>query len=191
MSVFRTGISVACAATLCISLASSCGAEQSGISAREVCGGLSEKAATALTDLTSAKRFTDSSADYNEELLRDIPPYDESLTFCVITPEGKNDPIETGVVLKKLKKLPPAEMPGTVGLRIFDGIGLRAVSYDFSANIFFACKGKDIIRGRIAADPPGHKDEERDEHQVTIIQDLSRKAADSLGCPDHGGIPKV
>lgn len=167
------------------------------VPATEVCGGLSPTAARALEQIAETKRFTYRSygiADTLKDLLHD-PDLDGGgeKTDCVIHPDVADpdeSPSEMTVLFEEIEKLPAAQPPGVAVLSL--PVGLRAEGADEGADLWFACEvkgvGKPIVHAELVYGPRPHEGSVK-EANIRVLQDLSRRLALAMGCPDAGGIP--
>jgi hypothetical protein len=169
------------------------------VAATEVCGGVSPQAARALEQISETKRFEyrwHDTADRLKGLLQN-PDLDGGgeLTDCVIYPDvadPNESPSTMTVLFEEIEKLPAAQPPGVAMLNL--PVGLRAEGGSGSADLWFACQvkgvGKPIVHAQLVY---GSRPRERSpkEANIRVIQDLSRRLALAMGCPDAGGIPSV
>ncbi|WP_157862235.1 hypothetical protein [Wenjunlia vitaminophila] len=185
----RVTISLISSTVFSLSFLTACGGEAEGISANEVCGGLTDKAAESLNKITSRSRYSETSLANVEGLARKITLDGHVHELCTISPVNKKEPlIETRVSFEKLKKLPPEER--AKGLLYFPNIGVRAFSDVLHAELYFQCN-KELFYGILTypvSDPDGW---EYQKTQMTVLQDISYKVARELKCADSAQIPKI
>lgn len=178
-------------ATLSLMLTSSCSEKQDGISGSEVCGGISSKAAEALNELLSSKRFSEKSTGDLQKVAGKVS--DDGLTqrLCTIRPASGESESAIFITFRKVKEVPPPKKLIYKGsFQNFPKVGLRAVSESLEANIHFSCSGE-IIHGHLQFPFPGSANTGEIPNNMTLLQDISRKFAQELDCPDNGGIPEV
>lgn len=169
------------------------------VPATEVCGRLSPKAAQALEQVSETQRFEYRSygtAKTLKDLLHDPDRRGGSeLTECVIEPDVADpdeSPSKMTVMFEEVKRLPQPEPPGVALARL--PVGLRAYGDTGSAELWFACEvpgaGRPIVYARLVY---GSRPREKSpkEANIRVLQDLSRRYALAMGCPNAGGIPSV
>ncbi|MFJ1750030.1 hypothetical protein ACIOJD_27870 [Streptomyces sp. NPDC088116] len=169
------------------------------VPATEVCGGLSPKAGQALERISETKQFEDrwyETADRLKRLLHD-PDLDGGgeQTDCVILPDVADpdeSPSKITVLYEEIETLPAPQPPGVALLNL--PVGLRAEGGDATADLWFACEvpgvGKPIVHARLLYGPRPREGSAK-EANIRVLQDLSRRHALAMGCPDAGGIPSV
>jgi hypothetical protein len=169
------------------------------VAATEVCGGLSPKAAQALERISETKRFEDrwyETADKLKGLLQnaDLDGGGEQ-TDCVIEPDVADpdeSPSKMTVLYEEIATLPAPQPPEVALLNL--PVGLRAEGGDASADLWFACEvagvGKPIVHARLVYGSRP-REESTKEANIRVLQDLSRRHALAMGCPDAGGIPSL
>ncbi|MFI1397468.1 hypothetical protein [Streptomyces sp. NPDC020681] len=169
------------------------------VPATEVCGGLSPKAAQALEQVSETKRFeyrSHTTAKTLKDLLHDPDRRGGSeLTECVIEPDVADpdeSPSEMTVMFEEVEKL-PLPQPEEVALARLP-VGLRAYGDTGSAELWFACEvpgvGKPIVYAHLVYGPRPREKSPK-EANIRVLQDLSRRYALAMGCPNAGGIPSV
>ncbi|MFD5111155.1 hypothetical protein ACFWNG_02360 [Streptomyces sp. NPDC058391] len=169
------------------------------VPATEVCGGLSPKAAQALEQVSETQRFEYRSygtAETLKDLLHD-PDLDGGgeQTDCVIEPDVADpdeSPSKMTVLFEEVERL-PLPQPEEVALARLP-VGLRAYGDSGSAELWFACEvpgvGRPIVYARLVYGPRPREKSPK-EANIRVLQDLSRRQALAMGCPDAGGIPSV
>ena len=172
------------------------GAGKDTVPAARVCGGLSPRSAQALEQISETKAFTYRShgtAPTLKGLLHDPDRRGGELTECVIEPDVADpdeSPSRMTVLFEEVESL-PAPQPAEVALARLP-VGLRAYGDSGSAELWFACEvpgvGKPLVHAQLVY---GARPREKSpkEANVRVLQDLSRRYAVALGCPDAGGVP--
>lgn len=199
----RSGSALAGGLVLVLTLAA-CGGDKEEtvkktVPATEVCGGLSPKAAQALEQVSETEQFEYRSygtAETLKDLLHDPGRRGGSqLTECVIEPDVADpdeSPSEMTVLFEEVEKL-PLPQPEEVALARLP-VGLRAYGDSGSAELWFACEvpgvGRPIVYAHLVY---GSRPREKSpkEANIRVLQDLSRRHALAMGCPNAGGIPSV
>ncbi|GAB2619699.1 hypothetical protein GCM10027168_59810 [Streptomyces capparidis] len=183
-------VSAVCASALVAVAVSSCSSSKEGIPAEEVCGGLSQKAANALRELAGGDRFAESSTGDVEKFARSFRDGAATHRLCafILAEEGKEKRTTAYVTFREVKRAPPESEGEAWDVRSFPGVGLRALSYARSAEVYFSCGKGAVVRGRLAYGLPTYRDSNRIENQMTVLQDLSHRVAEALGCPGGGGV---
>ncbi|MCX4821463.1 hypothetical protein OG883_16470 [Streptomyces sp. NBC_01142] len=169
------------------------------VPATEVCGRLSPKAAKALEQVSETQRFEYRSygtAKTLKDLLHDPDRRGGSeLTECVIEPDVADpdeSPSKMTVLFEEVERL-PLPQPEDVALARLP-VGLRAYGDSGSAELWFACEvpgvGTPIVYARLVYGSRP-RDQSPKEANIRVLQDLSRRYALAMGCPNAGGIPGV
>lgn len=185
----RVTISLISSTVFSLPLLTACGGETEGISANEVCGGLTDKAAESLNKITSRSRYSETSLASIEDLARKITSDGHVHELCTISPVNQKKPlIETRVSFEKLKKLPPEETGK--GPLYFPNLDIRGFSDILHAELYFQCN-KELFYGILTypvSDPDGL---EHLKSQMTVLQSISYKVTQELNCVDDANIPKT
>ncbi|WP_223732607.1 hypothetical protein [Streptomyces purpurogeneiscleroticus] len=176
------------------------------LAAEKACGGLSPKAASSLEGITETKEFKHISHSSVPGILKrgiSTSPGEEGearYLSCEIQPQqptGKNAVRKISVFFETIDRLPPDESEA-VGVTTLP-IGLRAIGDDGTADIFFDCKSPDsatgendgsLIHAELVYGATPRKADPR-KRNLEILQALTFKMAQNLGCADNGGIPRV
>ncbi|WP_139238178.1 MULTISPECIES: hypothetical protein [Streptomyces] len=194
-----------------ILMASSCSSGDRGnsVSAQDVCGGLAEKAASAVKEITAAEKFRkDSVGDggkFTDLLLSDLKEErtGKRREFCRVHPvEGKGAPVpRIHFEIISRDNIPPDRKTAVVGEKDFP-FALRATSTYTSAEIYFEChssstrrnsRERPVVHGKLSYGPRlvgGEGGLKSIQLHMDILQHVARNVARELGCGGHGGIPE-
>lgn len=176
------------------------------LAAGKVCGGIPSEAASSLAGIAETEEFKFINHSSVPGILkRGIATSSGGegefrYLFCEIQPQqpaGKNAVRKISVFFETIDRLPPDESEA-VGVTTLP-IGLRAIGDDGNADIFFDCKSPDSATGKndrpfihaelVYGATPRKADPRK--RNLKVLQALTFKMAQSLGCADNGGIPRV
>ncbi|MEE1940428.1 hypothetical protein V1L54_13600 [Streptomyces sp. TRM 70361] len=174
------------------------------VSAESTCGGLSNAAAAALTDITGADRFYSSSQADVEDFSETVPKSAEegnkdSLTFCRASYQ-KGEESSSPVVrftLSDRSEVPPPAKEEVIGEKYFP-VALQAVSDTKGADIYFNCRtswaknkdGSAVIHAELEYEISSKAGMSTLRRNMDILQHVARNVAGELGCENHGDIPE-
>ncbi|WP_410537240.1 hypothetical protein [Streptomyces sp. KL2] len=178
------------------------------VTAQDVCGGLSETAASAMEKITAAEKFGKSSVsdegEFTDALLSDLKRGKEikGREFCRVHPEGKKESsiprIHFGI--RDRDGIPPDKETEVIGEEDFP-FALQAISTYTSADVYFECRiNKErndrehpVVHGRLSYGPRlvgGEGGLDAIQLNMDILQHVARNVAGGLGCENYGDIPE-
>jgi len=209
MSRSFLGVALVSGITALAALACAGKKESDELTAQEVCGGLSQTAASAIERVTASKSFgRDSGADLKSFAIRLSSALEKNREtdpreLCRIHPEGESDlPIpRISFEVHSRDEIPPDEEEKVIGEMDFP-FSLQAISTYTDADVYFECRSSDIqrskgdhpvIHGRFSYGPRlvgGKGSLDAITLNMDILQHVARNVAGELGCENHGDIPK-
>ncbi|WP_143071785.1 hypothetical protein [Streptomyces radiopugnans] len=192
-------------------MTSSCfsGDRGDSVTAQDVCGGLSEAAASAMEKITATEEFgKDSVSDkgeFTDALLSDLKAGREGKKreFCRVHPDkNKDSPVpRIHFGMQDRDDIPPEKETAVVGEEDFP-FALRATSTYTSADVYFECRSTSternsrehpVVHGKLSYGPRlvgGEGGLDAIKLHMDILQHVARNIAGELGCEDHGDIPE-